>query len=226
MPYAVLTRFSIPRPWLLTLGVGLMAGMVGGCSTPSQTVRLSSGSGQSAYERISKQIQQIAPQVNLQVEDDFDSQGSQQNLKRLLDREVDFAIVQLDVASDAMKDGDVVAVALLTEEYVHLISHKATNINNFSQLQGKTVDIGPSGSGINFTASRLFQASNLKIQAETGDSLQRFTNQDLYALVYVGPLKASAQVREKLTTSTDLRFLPLSLSFINGNGLKSPPLGA
>jgi len=213
---------SLRRSRLIILGLGLMAGMVSGCGTSPQVVLLSSGSNQSAYARIGQQIQQIAPQVNLQVEDTFDSQGSQQNLKRLLDREVDFALVQLDVASDAMKRGEVVAVALLTEEYVHLVSHKAANINNFPELQGKNVDIGPPGSGINFTASRLFEATNLQIQPQTGDSLKRFADQTLDALVYVGPLKASDQVREQLGDSTGLRFLPLSLSFINYLTLQFP----
>jgi hypothetical protein len=193
-----------------------------GCSAPPQVVRLSSGSNQSAYSRIGKQIQQIAPQVDLKVEDTFDSQGSQQNLKRLLDREVEFALVQLDVASEAMKQGKAVAVAMLTEEYVHIVSHQATNIRDFAGLQGKIVDIGASGSGINFTASRLFQATNLQIQPQAGDNLKRFTDQTLDALVYVGPLKASVQVREQLQRSTGLRFLPLNLSFINYLTLQFP----
>ncbi|MFM1843585.1 MAG: hypothetical protein RLZZ490_2328, partial [Cyanobacteriota bacterium] len=222
MPYAALTRFIPLRPWLIALIVGLVAGSMSGCSPSIPTVRLSSGSNQSAYGRIGKQIQQVVSQVNLEVEDSFDSQGSQQNLQRLLDREVDFALVQLDVASDAMKAGEVMAVALLTEEYVHLVSQNAVDIRTFSDLRGKTVDIGPQGSGINFTATRLFKASKLPIQAKTGDSLNRFTDETLDALVYVGPLKASAQVREKMRDTRNLQFVPLNLSFINYLTLQFP----
>ncbi|MEY2983438.1 MAG: hypothetical protein RLZZ568_55 [Cyanobacteriota bacterium] len=199
-----------------------MVWTMSGCGRNLQTVRLSSGRDQSAYSRIGKQIQEIAPQVGLQVEDNFDSQGSQQNLERLLSRDVDFALVQLDVASEAMKKGEVVAVAMLTEEYLHIVSQDAVSIQDFAELQGKTVDIGAPGSGINFTASRLFRATNLTIQPKTGDSLERFTDKTLDAIVYVGPLKASVQVREKLRQSAGLKFVPLSLSFINYLTLQFP----
>ncbi|WLT38693.1 hypothetical protein NON20_02470 [Synechocystis sp. B12] len=96
-----------------------------GCTTRrTATVTLSTGNGLSAYVRIGKQIQESAATVDLVVVDNKDSQGSQQNLQRLLDGEVDFAMVQLDVASEAMKAGDVAAVAILTEEYAHIVGAK------------------------------------------------------------------------------------------------------
>lgn len=194
----------------------------------STTVTLSSGTNMSAYARIGEQIQASAAHVDLIVEDEKNSQGSQQNLQRLLDGEVDFALVQLDVASEAMKEGDVAAVAILTEEYIHIIGHENDDIDNFSDLQGKKVNIGPPGSGINFTSTRLFDSTNLNIRPYTnlafGQGLQNFMapNSPLNALVYVGPLKASDQVRENLTVATNLRFVPLNESFINYLTLQFP----
>nr|WP_255611275.1 TAXI family TRAP transporter solute-binding subunit [Synechocystis sp. PCC 7339] len=107
------------------------------------TVTLSSGSNLSAYARIGQQIQESAASVDLIVEDEKNSQGSQQNLQRLLDGEVDFALVQLDVASEAMKAGDVAAVAILTEEYAHIVGRKNDNVNTLRDLEGKKVSIGP-----------------------------------------------------------------------------------
>ncbi len=100
---------------------------------------------------------------------------------------MDFALVQLDVAGEAMKAGEVVAVAMLTEEYLHLISRRGTGIQNFAQLQDQVVNIGPLGSGINFTAQRIFQATDLKIEAqalsETGNGLERLVGGKTDALV-------------------------------------------
>lgn len=98
---------------------------------------LSTGNGLSAYVRIGQQIQESAATVDLVVVDNKDSQGSQQNLQRLLDGEVDFAMVQLDVASEAMKAGDVAAVAILTEEYAHIVGRKNQNVNTLRDLEGK-----------------------------------------------------------------------------------------
>ncbi len=200
-----------------------------GCSArKSTTVTLSSGSDLSAYARIGAQIQASAANVDLVVEDERNSQGSQQNLKRLLDGEVDFALVQLDVASEAMKEGSVAAVAMLTEEYVHIISREGDGIDNFGDLEGKKINIGPPGSGINFTSTRLFESTNLDIQPFTdsalGEGLQKFIAPDspLNALIYVGPLKASDQVREKLTIARNMRFVPLNESFINYLTLQFP----
>ena len=210
----------------IAVGIISICGGLGGCVAPQRTVSLSSGRDQSAYARIGGKIQQLAEQVNLTVEDNLDSQGSQQNLDRLMNGEVDFAIAQLDVASEAMKAGQVVAVAILTEEYVHLITHEKAGINSFPELKDKTVNIGPPGSGINFTASRIFNALNLVIKEnitpQTDEGLKNLTQQKLDALVYVGPLKASDQVREQLIKLPGLQFLPLDESFINYLTLQFP----
>ncbi len=199
---------------------------VTGCAGRPKTVTLSSGANASAYARIGDTIATVSESVGLTVTDDKNSEGSQQNLQRLLDKQVDFALVQLDVAGEAMKAGEVVAVAMLTEEYLHLISRRGTGIQNFAQLQDQVVNIGPLGSGINFTAQRIFQTTDLKIEAQalsetetdSGDLVGGKTD----ALVYVGPLKASTQVRQKITALSGLRFLALDNSFINYLTLQFP----
>ncbi|WP_228017165.1 TAXI family TRAP transporter solute-binding subunit [Synechocystis sp. LEGE 06083] len=214
--------------WAVVVIVFLPLVFVGCTTRRPTTVTLSSGSNLSAYARIGQQIQESAATVDLVVEDEKNSQGSQQNLQRLLDGEVDFALVQLDVASEAMKAGDVAAVAILTEEYAHIVGRKNDNVNTLRDLEGKKVSIGPPGSGINFTATRLFDSTSLTIQPYTqsalGLGLQSFTAPDspLDALVYVGPLKASDEVREQLTIVRDVNFVPLSESFINYLTLQFP----
>jgi hypothetical protein len=47
------------------------------------------------------------------------SEGSLQNLQRLLDRQADFAPVQLNVVSDVVRQGKVQAIATLANEPIH-----------------------------------------------------------------------------------------------------------
>lgn len=206
----------------------LVATGLGSCGPRQQIVTLSSGSGNSAYARIGDQIRQSAQRVNMQVEDWGDSQGSKQNLERLLAGEVDFAIVQLDVASAAMREGDVAAVAMLTQEYFHIIVHQQENLSHINDLDGLPVNIGPTGSGINFTATRLFNAADIKVQPELepalSTGLELFVEPDspLQALIYVGPLSTSEEVRRKLVDSDGLDLMPLDESFINYLTLQFP----
>jgi TRAP transporter TAXI family solute receptor len=215
-------------PWAAVVIVLFPLVFVGCTTRKPTTVTLSTGNGLSAYVRIGQQIQESAATVDLVVVDNKDSQGSQQNLQRLLDGEVDFAMVQLDVASEAMKAGDVAAVAILTEEYAHIVGRKNQNVNTLRDLEGKKVSIGPPASGINFTATRLFDSTNLTIQPYTQSGLtmglQNFIapNSPLDAMVYVGPFKASDEVRESLTVINDVAFVPLSESFINYLTLQFP----
>ncbi len=211
------------RFMLLAASLGVV-----GCSPldPAPT-SLSSGANQSAYARIGEQIQASAAAVNLKVTDTRNSQGSRQNLERLLAQEVDFAITQLDVASEAMAKGEVVAIAILTEEYLHVVTDETSKINRFEHLDNKKVSIGPERSGINFTASRIFQATNLRIYAQNstlgdGKIISRLRSGQEDALVYVGPLKASNKVRTILSQNVGLRFIPLEPSFINYLTLQFP----
>ncbi len=138
---------------------------VGSCTTQKTTVSISSGSPGSGYQSISSQIKLSAETVEqIDVTDNYNSQGSQQNLQRLLNKEVDFAIVQLDVASQAMKEGKVNTLLVLTQEYLHIVTKEDSDIKTLADLQGKRVIVGAEGSGIYFTSKRIFEATNLTIK--------------------------------------------------------------
>ena len=189
------------------------------CAIGPKTITLTSGSGGSGYQRIAEQISISVEQVNqIEVLDSYNSQGSQQNLQRLLNEEVDFAIVQLDVASEAIKQGKAQTLLILTEEYVHLITREDSGINTFADLKGKRVGVGAEGSGIYFTAKRLFQATNLDIEevnSNFSDGLKQLGDREIDAIVYVGPLGTSKQVRTQLSQAEQLHFIPISSNLVN-----------
>ncbi|MGF1485774.1 MAG: TAXI family TRAP transporter solute-binding subunit [Prochloraceae cyanobacterium] len=196
------------------------------CVTNSQEITLTSGSGGSGYQRISEQISRSAAEVDrLEVLDRYNSQGSLQNLQRLLDKEVDFAIVQLDVASEAMKQGKVQTLLILTEEYIHIVTREDSEIKTFADLKGKRIAIGAEGSGIYFTAKRLFEATDLEINevaANFSDGLQQTIDNQVDAVVYVGPLGASEKVRNELDRASDLRFIAIAPSLVNYLEIRFP----
>ncbi len=198
---------------LLTISI-----FVGSCTTKKNIVSISSGSPGSGYQSISSQIKLSAESIEqIDVIDNNNSQGSQQNLQRLLNKEVDFAIVQLDVASAAMKAGKVKTLLVLTQEYLHLVTKEDSDIKSLADLQGKRVIVGASGSGIYFTSKRIFEASNLTIKEIKSNEarLEKLINGEIDAFVYVGPLTTSEKFQQELKQSPQLRFIPIDPSLIN-----------
>ncbi|MDE5092933.1 MAG: TAXI family TRAP transporter solute-binding subunit [Trichodesmium sp. St11_bin5] len=199
-------------------GILLSAITLTSCTPQNQTLILSSGVEGGAYERIGRQIIHSASDVGQISIDDNISQGSQENLQRLRNREADIALVQLDVASEAMKAGQIQAVAVLANEYLHLITLSDSEIKTFRDLKEKRVSFSTPGSGTYFTAKRLFSATNLKIIKEELDLEQGFNKlkqREIDALVYVGPLGGSQKVKSQLTSPPSLKLVPITTSFIN-----------
>ncbi|MEO1447827.1 MAG: TAXI family TRAP transporter solute-binding subunit, partial [Cyanobacteria bacterium J06635_11] len=96
-----------------------------GCNiAPTDALRLATGSPTGYYYQLGQAIESsVEESVELDVEV-IESKGSTENLERLLARDIDFALVQLDVAEEAMKSGEVKAIAVLAQEHVHLISRQ------------------------------------------------------------------------------------------------------
>ena len=208
----------LPRKFL-KIGTILWAIGLTSCTIQRHTLTLSSGGNGGAYERIGRQIVISGREVGkITIRDNYDSPGSQKNLERLLTGETDLALVQLDVASEAMKTGKVQAVAVLAHEYLHLIAKADSKIENLADLQGKIVAIGPPGSGIYFTAKRVFNASNLNIIEEKigfNQVFNKLRQQKIDAMVYVGPLGSSKKIQAELTKSPLLKLIPIETSLIN-----------
>ncbi|HHP7230710.1 MAG TPA: TAXI family TRAP transporter solute-binding subunit, partial [Xenococcaceae cyanobacterium] len=187
---------------------------------------ISSGSEGSGYQRISQHIIDSAEAVgNINLQDEFQSQGSLQNLARLLNQETDFALLQLDVASKAMKEGKVEAVAVLANEYIHFITRKDSTLNDITTLSSDKIAVGAAGSGIYFTSSRILEAINLDIeeaQLPTSEAFSQLRKGEVEALVYVGPLGASQKVKQELAKDDALRLIGLKSNIQNHLTLNFP----
>lgn len=208
-----------------TTGLTLLL-ILGSCSGQPAKVTLSGGMTGGYYDRLARQIADSAKLAVGQSVESLESQGSRENLQRLLDRQADFALVQLDVASDVMRQGKVQAVAILANEQVHILTRSQTSLNTFADLAGKRVMIGTPGSGIRFTASHLLEAAGLPIQevaaASFDESLSKLKKRQADALIYVGSLTASEKLRQQFIANPDLRLISIQPSLINYLTLRNP----
>jgi hypothetical protein len=117
-----------------------------------------------------------------------------------------------------LEQGKIQAIALLSNESVHVIARKDAGFRTFADLQGKRVAIGAPGSGIRFTANQLIQANGLKLQADDSGfdaAFQKLQRRQVEALLYVGSVGASQRLRQQLATTPNVTILPLQPELIN-----------
>lgn len=212
-------RFSL-------FGLGwILASALSSCIA-SKPLTMSSGSPTSGYGQISEQVIASASRVgNLTVEDNYNSKGSLQNLERLLNGEVDFALLQLDVARQAMRERKIQAVVVLANEYLQIVTRADDPIQTFGDLQQKRVAVGATGSGIAFTSERLFSSLNLEItedRTSLREALEKLRAEAVDAVVYVGPIGTNEAVRLQITEDAELSLLGLEASLVNYLAVQFP----
>jgi TRAP transporter TAXI family solute receptor len=223
LPY----KYQPQNIFLLFSGLagGILLSGLSGCSQKPNSVTLSTGTVGGYYHRLGEQINYSTnTTVGLSVRN-IDSQGSQENLQRLLNHQVDFAIAQLDVANEAMRKGKVKAVAILAKEYVHIIVRKNSGINTFDDLQGKRVAVGTPGSGILFTARQLIQTDKLKVQEDTSsfdEAFKKLQSRQVDAIIYVGSLGANENLRQIFVKNSNMTLLPIRTALINNLTVLDP----
>lgn len=202
----------------LVLVWGLAVSTLTSCAGRPEQVTLSSGSAGGYYSRLGQEIvNSTNTTVGLTVQN-LNSQGSQQNLQHLLNRQADFALLQLDIASQPMRQGRIQAVVILANEHIHVITQADSNLKTFADLQKKRVAIGTPGSGIRFTANQLVKAAKLNIRSDASSldaALKKLTTTQLDAAFYVGSLGASEQLRQQFAVNPALRIIGLPPGLVN-----------
>ncbi|NJR69297.1 MAG: TAXI family TRAP transporter solute-binding subunit [Synechococcales cyanobacterium CRU_2_2] len=215
------------------------------CRPAPQSLSLATGSATGYYYRLGKQIKTSTEEtvkLDLTVQE---SNGSIDNLQRLLAGKVDFALVQLDVAQESLEAGQVEAIAVLAREHVHVISRGQAPEGNappreLDDLRDRAIAIGTPGSGIRFTADQILAAARLntpQLLAQANESgfseaLDLLSAQPLEsgppeskqpsAVFYVGRLGASERLRQAFVAEPTLTLLPLSPSLINYLSTQKP----
>jgi TRAP transporter TAXI family solute receptor len=129
---------------------------------PPSTVTITSGPEGSAFRRTADKYQKILARngVTLRV---LPSDGSQDNLKRLLDpnSKVDIGFVQGGLA-DAIETDGLISLGSLFYEPLYIFYRNPTPIKKLSELRGRRIAIGPDGSGTHALALALLKANGIE----------------------------------------------------------------
>lgn len=160
----------------LVTGAGLLAGggLVSGCSggtAPRDRVVIASGATQGVYYRYAQVLRSEAARrlSGLRVEN-ATSNGSVDNLRRLTGHRATLAFSAADAANDAYlaRPGSPLrALAVLYDDYFHLVVRADSPVGELKQLRGLRVSLGAQGSGTVLIATRLLSVAGLPTSAIT-----------------------------------------------------------
>lgn len=148
-----------PIVLLIALGAWLTA-KSSQLAAPS-TIRITSGLDGSSYRRYADKYKAIIERYGVKVEV-LPSAGAIENLRRLADRsvKVDVGFVQGGV-KDGIDVSGLVSLGSLTEQPLLVYYRAPQPIELLSELRGKRLAIGGSGTGARALAMKLLSASNL-----------------------------------------------------------------
>ena len=116
--------------------------------TPPRRVTLGTGQENSAYEELGKKYAASLARQGITVTP-VRSLGSQENLQRLNQGQVDIAFVQSGSTSEAeAQRAGLVSLGSLFTEPVWLFLREGVKVGKLSDLKGLKINLGPEGTGV------------------------------------------------------------------------------
>jgi len=201
--------------------LGAAAVLAAGClrSEPTGRLRLAAGDPGGLYlafaEILASQIHVRYPGIAVDV---LSTEGSVGNLTLLRSGEADLGLALADVAerdqATGPEDTAPLAVARVYENYLQVLVRESIGVQTLSDLKGRRISIGPSGSGTAATSHVLLEAADLRGRVDIAayrlrDALARLADGGIDALVWSGGVPTPA------ITELDAR-LPLRILDIGG----------
>lgn len=196
--------------WLLPIGE----------RAPSGKITFSTGVKTGVYQRYGELLDKVVardlPQVGMELRS---SEGSRENLARLVNGEADFAIATADAVAQYKRDDlpgadRLRGCARLYDDYVQLVVPKRSKVRSAAGLRNKRVAVGQDGSGVRLVSNRLLQAAGLDPDRDITpvsigiDTMpERLRNGTIDAFFWSGGLPTTA-VRD-LSKHFEIRLVPL-----------------
>lgn len=156
---------------------------------PPKQVTLATGPAQSAYEAFGKRYAQILTRDRITVKL-VPTEGSAENLTLLRQGKVDLGFVQGGTSVDeAENDQGLESLGSLFLEPVWLF-YRGTTLTSLTQLKGKRVNVGTTGSGVPNLMQKLFESNHIDSHTMTLSQLEQtpatvaFLGGELDALVF------------------------------------------
>lgn len=192
----------------------------GGGPVPSGSMVFTTGVPGGVYERygelLEHQLSRDLPEVEVTL---LPSQGSVQNIDRLISGEASFTIAAADAVAAYLEDerpgaDRLRACARLYDDYIQLVVPVDSPVREAADLEGLRVGLGQERSGVNLIAGRLLRAAGLDPKRDIRpvregiDRMPRLLVRDeLDAFFWSGGLPTGAI--EELAEATDIRLVPL-----------------
>jgi uncharacterized protein len=188
---------------------------------PTGRAVIASGGTQGVYfayaGTLAERLEEAAPELDVEV---ASTAGSVENLRRLADGNAAFAFTAADVAADAVNGAapfgrrlPLAAVSRVYDDYMHLVVAATSPIRTMRDLAGRTVSIGPAGSGTAVIVERLFSVSGLEprsvhsVQLGINESVDALRKGQIDAFFWSGGLPTSGV--QSLSNELPLRLVPL-----------------
>lgn len=206
---------------ILALLLVMMTVLLCSCSSGGETIRFGTAGTGGIYNEAANSIKSIADaDGSLKIETKTTA-GSAANVRLLSQNYLDAAIVQSDIAYDALngennfeKSGTLEgysAVAGLFTEACHIVVREDSDIKSVDDLLGKTVSIGEEESGSELNAKQILSAYGLNAKMVKEKNLNyaeaatQLKNGDIDAAFFT--LGLNATVVEELSKQCKIRLI-------------------
>lgn len=212
---AVLAVVGLLLWWLLPIGE----------ESPSGTITFSAGTPSGVYQKYGTLLQgamaKDMPDVDVTL---LNSDGSQENVRRVATGRADFSIAAADavetyILQNKPGSGRLRGCTRLYDDYVHLVVPRSSSIRSVADLKGRKVAVGPSGSGVRLIANHVLQAAGLDpdddiepLAAGIADMPTLLKDHSIDAFFWSGGLPTTA-VRG-LSETDDIRLVPIGSDLV------------
>ncbi|WP_410536047.1 TAXI family TRAP transporter solute-binding subunit [Streptomyces sp. KL2] len=192
----------------------------GGGPAPGGQVVFTTGARGGVYERygelLKEQLGRDLPEVDVTL---VPSQGSVQNIERLVSGEASFTIAAADAVAAYVNSGGegadrLRACARLYDDYIQLVVPADSPVRAAEDLEGLRVGLGQRRSGVNLIAGRLLKAAGLDPDEDVQPVLRGIDRMpellvrgELDAFFWSGGLPTGAI--EELAEAIEIRLVPL-----------------
>jgi hypothetical protein len=212
---AVVVVLGLLLWWLLPLGG----------TSPSGTISLSTGTPTGVYQKygvlLQREVAQQMPQLDVRL---VNSDGSQENVRRVATGQADFTIAAADaVEAYKLADGQgadtLRGCARLYDDYVHLVVARSSGIRSVADLEGHKVAVGESGSGVRLIADHVLAAAGLdprdditSLPAGIGDAPRLLEEHRIDAFFWSGGLPTASLTQ--LSKRFPVRLVPIGTDLV------------
>ncbi|WP_372668634.1 TAXI family TRAP transporter solute-binding subunit [Amycolatopsis kentuckyensis] len=158
-------------------------------------LRIAAGNPGGVYDKLAQTLATAwAAGLDIERPAVLQTQGSPDNIDKVLAGAADVAFVAADVAADRYKsDPRLTTLARIHDDYLHIVVRADSDIRTVGQLRGRRIATGAKSSGVEYIARRLLQATDLTDSVTTSsrgldDSVKALLDGEIDAFFWSGGL--------------------------------------